>query len=264
VEGASASGEGALVYYTFATLTAAGVKHAVFTRLGGQSHPPFASLNVGHTVSDDLAHVEANHQIIYRALGVRAEQVVTVHQVHSANVVALAPGDGGKLYPATDALLSNVPGLMALLRFADCVPVLFYAPRPRAVALAHAGWQGTLAEIAAHTAQAMMARYGCAPTELRVGIGPAIGPCCFEIGPEVVERVRRLPSAAAALRPHAVPGKAYLDLEEANARQLLALGITHIERAQRCTCCHRDEFYSHRGEQGRTGRFAALIGLEEE
>jgi polyphenol oxidase len=253
---------GELAYYRFESFGVAQVSHGVFTRLGGVSAAPFASLNLGHTVGDDSACVEANHRAIYGALGISAEDVVTVHQVHSDRVVRVAPGDGGKCYPEADALISNVPSLYLLLRFADCVPILLYAPRQQAVGLAHAGWQGTLKGIAAKAARSMISAYGCAPGEIYAGIGPAIGPCCFEVGPEVVDLVHATQSHGDALLSRQQPdGKAHLDLWRANAAQLAEVGIEHIAMADLCTHCRCDEFYSHRGEHGHTGRFGVLIGL---
>ena len=238
------------------------IVHAVFTRRGGVSRGAFASLNVGHTVGDDPSDVEANHEAIYRALQTRAEDVVTAHQVHGDHVAVVSADDGGRVFPQTDALVSNVPGLFLMLRFADCMPILLCAQRQGAVGLAHAGWKGTFEGIAAKTAQAMASAYGCRTDEIYAGLGPAIGPCCFEVGPEVVSSARTLFAAPDDLLSRQHPdGRAYLDLWLANALQLREIGVTHIETSGLCTCCHRDEFYSHRGEGGRTGRFAALIGL---
>ncbi len=253
----------ALQYYLFESL-ADQVPHGAFTRHGGFSQGAFASLNVGHTVGNDLEHVAANHEAIYRALGTCAGSVVTAHQVHRDHVAVVSPDDGGRVYAETDALISNVPGLFLMLRFADCVPICFYAPRQGAVGLAHAGWRGTLAKIAAKTAQAMMATFRCRPEEIYAGIGPSIGPCCFQVGPEVVEAFRKETDGASALFSHVQQdGRAHLDLWRANSLQLREVGLTSIEVAGLCTFCHRDTFYSHRAEQGHTGRFATVIGLQD-
>lgn len=253
-----------LIYYRFESLSDDRVIHGMFTRLGGASHGPFASLNVGHTVGDDPANVAANHAAIYQALGTCAEAVVTARQVHGNRVAAVSAEDGGKTFPETDALISNVPGLFLLLRFADCVPIFLTAPKQGAVGLAHAGWQGTLQEIAIQTVRAMAATFGCRPEDLRVGLGPAIGPCCFEVGPEVIEQLRALGSFSEEFITRPQPnGHAYADLWQANASQLRQVGVQHIEFANLCTSCHLDEFYSHRAERGLTGRLAAVIGLRE-
>lgn len=254
--------DGALAWHAFETLTDERVLHGVFTRRGGSSLGPFASLNVGHTVGDQVEHVEANHRAVYRALGVPAASVAAAHQVHGDRIARVTERNGGRVEPQTDALISNTPGLTLMLRFADCAPVLFYAPAHGAVGIAHAGWKGTMLKIAAKTALAMMSAFGCQPEEIRVGIGPAIGPCCLEVGPEVVAQAQDAFVGADALlsRPHDV-GKAYFDLWRANEVQLREIGVSQIETIYRCTSCHRDVFFSHRAENGHTGRFPALIGL---
>jgi len=248
--------------YGFDRWAQAPLVQGVFTRLGGVSAAPYASLNVGRTVGDDPACVEANHRTVYDALGIPPEMVVTAQQVHGAQVRVVSAADGEKVLPATDALITNTPGLSLLLRVADCVPVFFYAPHQRAIGLAHAGWQGTLRGITVLTAQAMMSAFGCSPDDLQVGLGPAIGPCCFEVGPEIVAQVRaQFADPEPLLSNHQTNGKAHLNLWQANIQTLHALRIQQIEMTGLCTACHLDEFYSHRAERGRTGRLAAVIGL---
>ena len=236
--------------------------HAVFTRLGGASQGPFASLNVGRTVGDDPMHIEANHRAVYRGLHAQAEDVVSAQQVHGDRVAFVSPEDRGRVLPGTDALISVVPGLLLLLRFADCVPVLLYAPRQRVVGLVHAGWRGTLQGIAARAARAMMHTHGCEASDILAGIGPAIGPCCYEVGAEVVGAVQDVfPSSLGVVSPQRPDGRAQLDLAQANVLQLREIGVTQVEVAGICTSCQVEEFYSHRREGGNTGRFAVVIGL---
>ncbi len=247
-------------YYRFASIPPQAAQHAVFTRLGGASQGFCASLNVGRTVGDDPAHVEANHAAIYAAFGIEPAQVVCGRQVHGDHVARVTHAHGGQVLPATDALITDAPGLALMLRFADCTPVLLAAPRVGAVGLAHAGWRGTVARIAAKTALAMVAAFGCRPDEILAGIGPAIGPCCYEVGPEVEDAVRATFPGADELFTHPTPGgRAHLDLWAANALQLREVGVTQVECAALCTACQRHVFYSHRADGGRTGRFAALI-----
>ena len=271
-----------VIYTTLASLDGApgstGLLQAVLTRHGGLSQAPWATLNLGSRVGDDPATVAANHDRAYAALGLRPEQVVTAQQVHGDRVARVGPDDGGRVFPATDALISDTPELALLLRFADCVPVLLYDPRRRAVGLAHAGWRGTLKGIAGLTAHALQSELGCRPQDIRAGIGPSIGPCCCEMGPEVIVQFRAVyPDLDAFLAPvgggpgaaEAVPlpsdgGKARLDLWRLNERQLADAGLTHIEVSRVCTVCHTEDYYSHRGENGATGRFGVLIGLREE
>ncbi len=249
--------EGPPPFDCFEALAARGVPHAVFTRLGGHSQGPFASLNVGHTVGDDPACVEANHAAIYAALGLGADRVVSGRQVHGCRVVRARAEDGGRVVGVADALFTTEKGLALLQRYADCVPILLAGPG--VVGIAHAGWRGTLARVAAKAALAMAEAAHCRTDQIIACIGPSIGPCCFEIGPEVVSAVRQaFPQMDHLLRAGA-DGKAHFDLWEANAAQLRAVGVGEIEPAAICTRCRRDLYFSHRGDGGRTGRFAALI-----
>jgi YfiH family protein len=221
--------------------------------------------------------VAANLASIYAVLGVEPGHVVTARQVHGDRVGVVDQSDHGRILDATDALISNAADTFLLLRFADCVPVLLWDSKRRAVGLVHAGWRGTLSSIAARAVQALEATYGCDPEDIRAIIGPSIGPCCYEVGPEVVEATRQAfeslstgprsadeRSAIERLLSRPQPdGKAHLDLWGANVLQLSALGLRHIETAGLCTACHPELFFSHRAERGRTGRFAALIGWRQ-
>jgi len=249
-----------LLYYRFETLAAQrGVDHAVFTRLGGFSRPPFASLNVGATVGDDPAAVHGNRRIVFAEMGLSPDEVVTCYQVHSAVVAPVGLRHGGQVLPATDGLMSADP-VALFLRFADCVPIILYDPVRRAVALVHAGWRGTAAGIAIVGVARMAEQYGSRPGDILACIGPSIGPCCYRVGDDFIR-------AMAAHRPAAEEyiarrdGALYADLWEMNRRQLLDAGVAQVEAARICTACRNDEFFSHRGDGGRTGRFAAIVRL---
>lgn len=255
----------------------------VFTRQGGVSRGPWRGLNVGHTVGDDGRAVETNHRRICRALDISREVITTAQQVHGSRVAQVKPHDSGVTFSATDGLLTDVPGAVLMLRFADCVPLLFFDPWRPAVGLAHAGWRGTLAGIATRMVESMREAFDSPPEQLIVGIGPAIGPCCYEVGRDLADRVHtqfpQWPDLVCWRPADVIDGTAgrrpYFDLWRANRRQLEAAGVHSVAVAQYCTACHEDEFYSHRvayrsglsspgqpsGEGGRTGRFAAVIGL---
>ena len=245
------------IHYRFDALS--GVPHGVFTRHGGVSHGPWASLNVGHTVGDDPAAVAANEARVCAALGVSAARVATARQVHGTDVLRVAAQQAGATVGAADGLVTDASGVALLMRVADCAPVLLYGPDRGVVGIAHAGWRGALGGVAARTARVMIEEYGCDPRALRAGIGPSIGPCCYEVGAEVYEPFAAR-WGAGTLRREA-GGGVHLDLWEANARALREVGVEHVEIAALCTCCRREEFYSHRGDGGRTGRLAAVIGL---
>jgi len=254
--------QGGLGHYRFTTMEGPRVVQGVFTRHGGTSLPPWDSLNVGNTVGDAPEAVVANEERVFSSVGARREQVVTAQQVHGCEVAAITRRDGGRVLPGTDGLITADPGLLLLLRFADCVPVLFYAPDREAVAIAHAGWRGALRGIAARTALLLHDTFGCDLASLRVGVGPSIGPCCYEVGAEVYQPLadRFGTGTGVVARPHAA-GRAMVNLWEAVACQLAEVGVHQVEIAGLCTSCHRDTFFSHRAERGRTGRFAAVVGL---
>lgn len=234
----------------------------VFTRQGGVSRGPWRGLNVGYTVGDEPRAVEVNHDHICRALDIRREAITTAQQVHGARVAQVRAEDRGATFPAADGLITDVPGVVLMFCFADCVPLLLFDPHRPAVGLAHAGWRGTLAGIASRMAGAMQAAFGSRPEELIAGIGPAIGPCCYQVGQRLAHQVREwLPQWPDLIRWQ--DGIPHFDLWRTNRRQLEAAGVRSIAMAQYCTACHVDEFFSHRAEGGRTGRFAALIGLKE-
>lgn len=250
-----------VTFYRFAGLEGhPGVNHGVFTRLGGVSEPPFAELNLGHTVGDEPAAVEENHARTYRALDVTGSDVVTAWLVHGRTVRAVDRRQAGQVIAQTDGLITQEPGLVLFQRFADCLPLLFYDPVHAAVGIAHAGWRGTLAGIAPATVRAMETTFGSRPRDLWAGVGPGIGPCCYEVGDEVIRAVGAAFEAPEELLPR-VNGAMRFDLPGVNVRQLQSLGVEHIEAAPFCTACRVDEFFSHRAEGGKTGRFGVAIRL---
>jgi len=252
-----------VVLYRFEGLSEAeGLVHAVLSRIGGVSRGLYATLNLGHTVGDDLAAVEENHRRALGALGVEPRRVVSPYQVHGARVGVVGRAHLGTVQPATDALVTSVPAVPLLMRFADCAPVLFFDPVRRVVGIAHAGWRGVVAGVIGATVRTMTERLGCDPADLWAGIGPTIGPCCYAVGPEVAVAVEEACPPGADM-VHDADGRIYLDLPAAVQAQLRAAGVEQIEDAGLCTACHVDEFFSHRAEHGRTGRFGVVMELLE-
>jgi len=251
-----------LVYYEFDGLASqAGLQHGVFTRLGGVSRPPFDTLNLGRSVGDDDEAVEENYSRVCRALNIVRNSLVTGYQVHSDHVAVVSPNDAGRLLPSTDGLLTASEGLSLTLRFADCVPLLFFDPVQQVVGLAHAGWKGTVNHIGVKVVQAMQEKFGSCPENILACIGPSIGPCCYEVGNDVIDQVRQVfPYADDLLIPQ-VQHTVHFDLWAANRRQLQESGLAQIEEAKMCTACQRDEFFSHRGDHHQTGRFGVFISL---
>lgn len=256
-----------MVLYRFENLQHhPGLEHAVFTRRGGVSPPPFDSLNLGSTVGDDDANVQANRLRMASALGVSEADTRTTWQVHGADVVvAWRDEPQGWPPPKADAIITGDAGVALVMRFADCVPILLYDPVRRVAGLAHAGWRGTLAGVAPAVLLAMHEAFGTRPADVVAGIGPAIGPCCYEVGPEVVAGAREcFPGAPDVIvLPVNGHGGPHFDLWAANAYALRRAGVEHVEVAGLCTSCQNYDFFSHRAEAGQTGRFGVGIALKE-
>lgn len=249
-----------LRYFAFDNL--AGLSHAVFTRQGGTSPAPWDSLNVGGSVGDDLANVRANRIRSFDALGRDPASIHDVWLVHGTDVVhADSPRDLTFKPPQADIITTDNPRVTLFMRYADCVPLLFHDPKKGVVALAHAGWLGTVRGVGTATLEAMRARYGTDPRDVRAAIGPAIGPDHYEVGADVAEQVRAAFNSRAESLLEPRGDKFHLNLWQANRLQLESAGVTNIEVAEICTACHLDDWFSHRAEKGKTGRFGALIGL---
>ena len=248
-----------LVWYAFAG-PGRDFVNACITRLGGVSEGEWSTLNLGSTVGDDPRAVQENHRRIFDAFGITRAQVVSPFQVHGRNVVRVGVRDGGMVIPATDALITDASGVALLLRFADCVPVLFYDPVQRAVGLAHAGWRGVAGGVAVATLQAMAAAFGSRPEDVWAGIGPAIGPQHYNVGVEVVDAIdATLPEGVRTSEYR--NGRWAMDLPAALEAQLRTVGVMQLEQSGLCTASRVDEWYSHRAEAGRTGRFGVLVML---
>lgn len=256
---------GELVYYQFdqwADLTM--LTHGVFTRIGGVSAAPWQSLNLGGTVGDDPAAVQENHRRVYHTLGLDQSRACTVWQVHSADVVVVRqPVPNRKWLARADSMVTDCTGVPLAMRFADCTPILLYDPVHHAIGMAHAGWRGTVQNVAGTTVATMQAAFGTDPADVQAGIGPSIGPEHYQVGEEVVDAVQDAFGTTDTLINRAADGSAYLDLWAANRLALERAGVTQIEIAGLCTASGTDEFFSHRAEAGKTGRFGAVIALAE-
>jgi YfiH family protein len=247
-------------YFQFEALQ---TRHALFTRHGGVSPDPWGSLNVGGTVGDDLERVRENRRLSCQALDCAPESIFDVWQIHSADVVcARAPRPADESYRQADIILTDQPNVTLFMRFADCVPLLVHDPRKGVVGLAHAGWMGTLRGVATATVEALKKNYGSNPADLVAGIGPSIGPDHYEIGADVILQVIQKYRDQSQLFLQSRRGKIHLDLWEANRFALACAGVGQIEVSGICTACHTEDWFSHRAEKGRTGRFGGLISLQ--
>jgi polyphenol oxidase len=239
-----------------------GVAHGVTGRQGGVSEGAFSTLNLGLHVGDDAARVVENRRRAAEALGFPLSATVCAEQVHGAKVAVVSAGDCGRgatdyatALPGVDALVTATPGVLLSLYFADCLPVLFSTADGRAVAIAHAGWRGLTGGVLENTVTTLVQMYGVEPEDILVGIGPGIGPCCFEVGPEVAAQ---FPASVV----HESGGKKKIDLKAAAALRLQGCGIPpqNIASAEDCTYCLPERYFSHRRDAGKTGRMAGMIG----
>lgn len=252
---------GPLRVFEFESLSGNGLVHGAFTRRGGVSPAPWASLNVGGTVGDEATRVRENRRQMLAAVGLSLESVFDVWQVHSGVVVAAEGPRGDAPLTQADAIVTDVPGVALMMRFADCVPILLYDPVRPAIGLVHAGWLGTVRQIARKAVGEMVERYGSRPVDLIAALGPSIAAHHYAVGPEVVVAVRE--SLGEGAGPHLKESDegARLDLWSANVALLRDAGVQEIEVSGLCTACETPDWYSHRAEQGRTGRFGAVLAL---
>ncbi len=255
-------------------LAEAGVRHGFATRIGGASTAylrrcPDAEaqdlegeLNLGFAVSDTRENVQANRQRLLVNVFGEDRPLVTLHQIHSGAVHRVGHADAsGEAVLHGDGLMTDEPGIVLGIQTADCVPVLVADRRRGVVAAFHAGWRGTLKRIVEVGISRMREEFGSAPADLSAAIGPSIRQCCYNVGDEVQQQFRKEFPYAEELFSGEL--KTYLDLAEANRRQLSAAGLNEaaIEVVSLCTSCRTDLFFSYRTEQGFTGRMLSVIGL---
>jgi polyphenol oxidase len=247
------------------------VRHGITGRAAGL----WRDGDTGYATGGDPERVFANRRAWAAQVGVVAEDIVATRQVHGNAVDVVTAADRGRgarptppnRVPAADAILTDAPDTPLLMSFADCTPLLFHDPVRGVVGLAHAGWRGTVADVAGATIRALVSRYGSDPADLLVGIGPAIGRCCYVVDEPVVEAWQALaPGDTTALEEIAPAGgrrQWRFDLAGANRLLLERAGVRpeRIEDAALCTACNVARYPSHRAEAGRSGRFSAIIAL---
>jgi YfiH family protein len=244
-----------------------GLSAGFTTRVGGASVIPYQSLNCALHVGDDPAVVASNRSQISQAAGFNFKQWTCAEQVHRDHVHIVTVQDRGagrltreEAIADTDAMITDVSGVMLTAFYADCVPLYFVDPVKRVVGLAHAGWKGTALHIADKTLDRMGEAFGSRRSDIIGAIGPAIGSCCYEVDEHVVSQLDITPPERKE------NGRFMLDLKEVNRQFMIRAGMKpkNIEHSKYCTCCDADLFFSHRGEGGHTGRMAAWIGWKDE
>lgn len=238
------------------------------------------SLNLGWTKEDDPSHVAENRRRLVEAVsgGGKPMRLVTVRQVHSGVVRVVRPEDGplegkletpeGKAVLEGDGLLTDVRGVLIATGTADCVPVLMVDRKRRVVAAFHAGWRGTVARIVEHGIALMQREYGSRAEDMVAAVGPSIGTCCYTVGDEVRDKFAAEFGYDGELFRTASDGQLYVNLWEANRRQLLDVGLApeQISVVGECTACAVDasgrrKYFSHRAERGMAGRMLNVVGI---
>lgn len=242
-----------------------GVRHGFFTRRGGVSDGIYAGLNVGTGSKDDPARVSENRRRVSSWLGIAPDRLITVHQVHSPDTIAVsAPFPGER--PKADAMVTDRPGLALAVLTADCGPVLFADPRARVIGAAHAGWKGALTGILESTVE-VMEKLGARRDRIIAVLGPSISRANYEVGPEFVPRFTDLdPDNERFFAPSSRPGHLMFDLNGYTIGRLAAAGVAAYALG-RCTYAEESLFFSYRRATHRAepdyGRQVSAIVLEE-
>lgn len=269
-----------MAYYRFESLPA--IQHGIFTRLGGVSEGQWASLNLSRSTGDMAEPVSENRRRSFDALGLKPEHSVTSWLVHGNAVRVVSHEDMGEDLVHADAMVTQARGLALTLRFADCVPVLFHDPVKGAIGIAHAGWKGIVNGVLPETVRTMQRAFGSCPQDIVAGVGPCIGPDKFEVGEDVAAQIQGAvrtpvvrwsdeemrgwgdshPVTRSPVHPFTPSSaKPRVDLWKAAESQLKDAGVGQVEVAGICTASSTHEWFSHRAEQGKTGRFGAVMVL---
>jgi YfiH family protein len=223
--------------------------HGFSTRKGGVSNPPYDTLNLGMGTDDSRDRVDENRHRFFHAMSIPSRSAAIPQQVHGNHIVRITEP---RTYPATDGLITDVPGIGLVVQVADCLPIYLYDPVRKVVGLVHAGWRGTKLKIVSKAVVEISRHYNVKAHNLHVFFGPSIGPCCYEVGNGV---------SMYFSDKYLKNGK--LDLWESNRDLLIDAGVNpeRIVMSRLCTVCLPEWFFSHRAGKGRTGRMMAIIGL---
>lgn len=243
--------------------------HCMSTRIGGVSSGECAALNLGLARNDSMENVYENFRLFCESAGLDINNLVCARQVHGTRVRIVGENDKGKGFPGNknglegvDGLVTTVPGVTMVTFHADCAPVFLFEPGIKAASLVHSGWRGTLGNIVSEAVRIMRNIPGFDAGRVTAVIGPSIGHCCFEVNEEVYVHFREKfnHDAFYALTQH---GKWKIDLKGIIEHELRQEGIPleNIHNTGICTKCRKDLFFSHRGDNGKTGSLAAFMQL---
>lgn len=248
------------------------VDHCFTTRIGGVSLPPFNTLNLGLYKGDNKERVAENYRRLEMATGIETRAMVSSHQVHGVNVYKATEADRGKgiaVFPTdineVDGLVTNISKLPLITFYADCVPLFFLDVKNKAVGVSHSGWKGTYEGIGERTVFKMKEEFGSSAKDLIAAIGPSIGPCCYEVSDDLAERfIEKFWNYKDIAIKNLKTQRQHINLWSINRQILEGSGIpaSNITVAEICTMCHKDIYFSFRGDNKTTGSLAAIIQLK--
>lgn len=260
-----------VIYITFDKLDRAGVVHGFSTRIGGVSKGYLGSMNLSFHRGDDPDAVMENHRRFADAVGYDYRKLVFSDQVHKTDIYKVTEKDAGKgIMRDTDireidGLMTNVPGIPLMTFYADCVPVFFYDPVKKVVAMNHSGWKGTVAKISRCMLSRLKKEYGTEASDLICAVGPSICKDCYEVSEDVAKQFMDAYTKAQVdeIVYDKGDGKYLLDLHRANYYNLVDSGVLpeKIDVTNICTCCNSDVLFSHRASHGLRGNLGAVIML---
>lgn len=264
---------GELEYYTFDSFDNIDfIGHCFTTKHGGVSDGFLSSLNLGFSRGDNIENVYKNFDIICDALGVKKNQCVTLRQVHTTRIITADESIKGMGFRddieriEADAFITNKKGIVLVTFHADCVPLYFVDTEKRVIGMAHAGWRGTADGMAAKMVERMVSEFGCNAKNIKAGIGPSIGLCCFQVDKPVVDIFNQKYTFAYKYteKDADAEGKYKIDLWGINKEILISMGVEeeNIEIGGICTKCNPDIFYSHRVMGEKRGTMGAFLFLK--
>ncbi len=255
---------GPLAWLAADLLERRGIRHGFTLRTGGASRSAFSSLNFSSREGDTTERVLENWRRLEKAAALPARGWALLSQVHGARVERIAAGDAcchhRRNHPEADGMATNRKGLVLGVLTADCLPVVLAVPGSRAVAIAHAGWRGTLEGVVQMTVRELCSISGAQPRDVSAAIGPSIGRCCYQVGAEVRDAFLVRWGAAYTRRILEKADPWRLDLQSANLIQLRESGVpsSNVATVHLCTNCRKDLFFSYRRD-ARTGRMLNFV-----
>ncbi|GAB4303019.1 MAG: peptidoglycan editing factor PgeF [Desulfuromonadia bacterium] len=254
------------IFYFEPSLAGDGVAAGFTTRHEGVSRSPYNSLNLGLSTNDSPHSVQGNRSLLARAFGRELDHLLTVTQVHGDDILVIDEENDDLSHfqkVECDGIVTNQRGIMIGVTIADCVPIILHDPRRRVVAALHAGWKGTALGIAAKGVETMVSLFGSKPSDIHGAIGPAIGPCCYEVDQPVRDAFAGRESLWSLFATPSAPGKWMIDLKGINRHILLSSGVSpsHLESSPHCVACAPETFFSYRRDNGETGRQIGFVML---